>query len=549
MPAMVVVTASAVAKRSDRTEGEQDAATATAGRDEQPPPAGGAQPQPAADMGRLNATLGVGVLDIVALGDQQREVAPAQVGMPPAPLAAATFSLALDRIKPALAGGSVEPKQEALTSVPSHAPEEKQPHQLVADKPAVERAESDVHETTTAASAVSMHLNLALSCTSCGKTFKRPCELGNHLKSRSCRSRTTPGNRAASKPTHPKSSRRPRSGASSSIAHSKSLRSNVSKPRMRAPNPKYADDFDTRPSVRAAARAAAGSSGNTSEMAGTLKRKQEQGPKLTAQARPWQPLSGPGTDVSVKKKKKVATGWLGPRKRPRKINRQPRWQCVNCLTRCSHDASECPTCHEPKGISLDDICAVPEGSCLDITKLTHQTTLVAYDERMLLHVKGGARDEVSVGECFENAVKTTSPRTFRAVPQLKSAAMAISGSGDEIQEPSPNRASAITRPPESWMQGATSLNITDAKSRRDRKKIHPHPERPERIRCMMDYFTALGLMTNVQRTTGREATEKELRSVHTKRHIASIFNNIDESQDDDMEGCADTPLAARVAPV
>jgi histone deacetylase 6 len=65
---------------------------------------------------------------------------------------------------------------------------------------------------------------------------------------------------------------------------------------------------------------------------------------------------------------------------------------------------------------------------------------------------------------------------------------------------------------------------------------------------MMAYLDALGLMTNTQQMTGREATEKELRAVHTKRHIESIFNNSDQSyDDDDMEGCVDTPVAARVA--
>ena len=449
--------------------------------------------------------------------------------------------------QPALAEGTegpVEPKREPSVAAPYHMPNDVEPMTGSVVTPG-----SGAQETVDTASAARVVPHqTALSCTRCGVAFKRPCELGNHLKSRSCQRRAAPGSQPVADPKT--GSRRSTMSRRSSV-HSQSLRARDAQPRLRIPNPKYAEDFDTSPSVRAAAQAKTTTSSDNTTASAALKRKREPRtkPAVNAQARPWQPLAGPGTDVAVKqKKKKVATGWLGPRKRPRKINRQPRWQCVNCLTRCPHDAPECPTCLSCKGISLEDICAVEEGARLDTAKLTHHTTVLAYDERMLLHIKGGARDEVSVGECFVNAgvVKTTRTHTATA-KQSNAAAATMPVSGDGIQEPSLNAVSAVEKLPESWMQGASSLNITDANSRRDKRKAQPHPERPERIRCMMEYFNILGLMTNVQRIEGREASERELRAVHTERHIASIFKNSDESHDDDMEGCVDTPLAARVA--
>ena len=304
---------------------------------------------------------------------------------------------------------------------------------------------------------------------------------------------------------------------------------------------------------------------------------------VKTEQRPYQPL----TDVAVKKKKKkVATGWRGPRKRPLKINRQPRWQCINCLTRCVHDSTECHTCLEPKDTTLDDICRVEESSKVDTTKLRHHT-LIAYDERMLLHVKDGSRDEESsVGDVFARvnatpnaarssegeAMHTDAEETPRDAMQTSSSELVSPGSPSAEQaigqlagmdtrlllaaatrpaaSPSGENPPAAAAPAESWLQGAASaLNIVNpvqGKGRRE-KKVHPHPERPERIQCLMAYMDALCLLVNTQRMTGREATEKELMAVHTKRHIASIFNINSYSADEDMEGCADTPLAARVA--
>lgn len=445
------------------------------------------------------------------------------------------------------------------------------------------------------ASAASAGKQPALSCTRCGATFGRPCELGNHLKS--CRTFAQSGsNFVASPKRNPSSfkilSQRASSNLSANSRHSLGLRSSAPRPRTRIPNPKYAEDFETSLNSGGGVRSrAAETSGSKHGRAAAIKRKREpqRRPVVKAPSRPWQPLAG--TDVVVKKKKKGGNiAWRGPRKRPRKINRQPRWQCVNCLTRCSHDATECPTCHELKDTSLEDVCKLEEEPGIDLARLTQHRTVVAYDERMLLHVKDGSRDEVSVGECFAQAgvvsasEKTTTPHASSVADQSDTAATMVPGSdgpgqqasqsvafssaactvesstatdlrrvldnGRESRARSNNEPPSVAtgRPPDSsWMNGTNLLNITDTNSRRDNRKVHPHPERPERIRCMMEYFDTLGLMTNVQRLTGREATEKELRAVHTKRHIDCIFNNNDESCDDDMEGCIDTPLAARVA--
>jgi hypothetical protein len=247
---------------------------------------------------------------------------------------------------------------------------------------------------------------------------------------------------------------------------------------------------------------------------------------------------------------------------------------------------------------------VEDSSQVDTSKLRHHT-LIAYDERMLLHVKDGSRDEESsVGDVFarvnarvnsnvsatphaarsseEEAMHTDAADTPRGdVKQVSSPELLSQGSPSAEHavgmlaamdtslafvagNPPPQGAAAIhpavapsgkslsaaAAPAESWLQGAASalniVNTTQGKGKRQ-KKVHPHPERPERIQCLMAYMDALGLLVNTQRMTGREATEKELMAVHTKRHITSIFNINSYDNDADMEGCADTPLAARVA--
>ena len=68
---------------------------------------------------------------------------------------------------------------------------------------------------------------------------------------------------------------------------------------------------------------------------------------------------------------------------------------------------------------------------------------------------------------------------------------------------------------------------------------------------MMKYMEDEGLLANVTRMAGREVSMQELEAVHTKRHIDSILNANTSAaammEDDDMQGCSDTPLAARVA--
>ena len=559
----------------------------------------------------------------------------------------------------------------------------------------------------------------ALSCEACGAVFKRPCELGNHLKGR-CGQFVV---RAAKPPPKPRV--RERAAGSSAPARAKpaaggtaiatSLRSATLKPRVRAPNPKYFNEDSVNapmavksksagpraapaapaaaPAAAAAAapargketkrretachvcgqtfsrpcelanhmaactkrhRSASGSSGvkrkqrESQTASGRSKKTKKPGKgsksrKKEKHPRPWHPPL-PDTDIAEppkkKVKKKVATGWRGPRKRPLKINRKPRWQCLNCLTRVAHDATECVTCKEPQGATLEEICKVDDSPRADLSNTIHKT-LVAYDERMLLHVKGGTGRETE--EDFQNqfnrAVKVEADAEVQAEVQAESApqaatdspprcttppgrpedalAQAAASAGTPSSGPQPAAAvaahptpeaeptvsgategsaaaqqpenttgasAAATHPastdaaaaapaapaaapaapaaaadPSGAADGATGkpawlgasaggLKITNG---RRRKKIPPHPERPERIRCMMKYMEDEGLLANVTRMAGREVSMQELEAVHTKRHIDSILNANTSAaammEDDDMQGCSDTPLAARVA--
>ena len=77
-----------------------------------------------------------------------------------------------------------------------------------------------------------------------------------------------------------------------------------------------------------------------------------------------------------------------------------------------------------------------------------------------------------------------------------------------------------------------------------------HPERPDRIRSVFKYLQAQGLLANVLRIPGREATRSELVAVHSNDHIARINNMTKPLRHMDENGaycCPETPNAASIA--